>query len=111
MRALRILVCANPALGFSSYGQSRTAAFLNASSNPRLGAGGSGAGLGGSGLGGLGGVGMATALVPPESGPSPDTWARLDAIMKVAARTGHSSFYVEKGRQVLGKSAGELGAQ
>ena len=54
---------------------------------------------------------MATALVPPESGPSPDTWARLDAIMKVAARTGHSSFYVEKGRQVLGKSAGELGAQ
>lgn len=29
--------------------------------------------------------------------------------MKVASRTGHSSFYVEKGRQVLGKSANELG--
>lgn len=29
--------------------------------------------------------------------------------MKVAARTGHSSFYVEKGRQVLGKTANELG--
>lgn len=43
------------------------------------------------------------------NGPSPDSWARLDAIMKVASRTGHSSFYVEKGRQVLGKSANELG--
>jgi hypothetical protein len=43
------------------------------------------------------------------NGPSPDSWARLEAIMKVASRTGHSSFYVEKGRQVLGKSANELG--
>ncbi|KAF8305198.1 hypothetical protein DL93DRAFT_2089693 [Clavulina sp. PMI_390] len=43
------------------------------------------------------------------NGPSPDSWARLDAIMRVAWRTGHSSFYVEKGRQVLGKSASELG--
>ena len=59
--------------------------------------------------------GSSTGSIPLPSanttgnGPSLDSWARLEAIMKVASRTGHSSFYVEKGRQVLGKSANELG--
>ncbi|KAF8322002.1 uncharacterized protein EI90DRAFT_3078460 [Cantharellus anzutake] len=40
---------------------------------------------------------------------SPDSWARLNAMMNVVKRTGHSSFYIEKGRSVLGRSAEELG--
>jgi len=40
---------------------------------------------------------------------SPDSWARLTAMMNVVRRTGHSSFYIEKGRSVLGRSAEELG--
>jgi hypothetical protein len=38
-----------------------------------------------------------------------DNWHRLEGIMRVTQRTGHSSFYVEKGKNILAKSPEQLG--
>ncbi|KAF9504316.1 hypothetical protein BS47DRAFT_1374403 [Hydnum rufescens UP504] len=38
-----------------------------------------------------------------------DSWHRLEGIMRVTQRTGHSSFYIEKGKNILAKSPEQLG--
>ena len=38
-----------------------------------------------------------------------DSWIRLEAMMNVSTRTGHSSFYIEKGKNVLVKTGDQLG--
>ena len=38
-----------------------------------------------------------------------DSWASLEGMINVVRRTGHSSFYVEKGIAALGKSVQEIG--
>lgn len=42
---------------------------------------------------------------------SMDSWACLEGMMNVVRRTGHSSFYVEKGMGAMGKSARQMGIQ
>jgi uncharacterized protein (UPF0303 family) len=50
-------------------------------------------------LGGQGGIGDVSL----------DSWASLEGMINVVRRTGHSSFYVEKGISALGKSVTEIG--
>lgn len=38
-----------------------------------------------------------------------DSWACLDGMINVVRRTGHSSFYVEKGMGAIGKTPQEMG--
>ncbi|KAH9007160.1 hypothetical protein EDB86DRAFT_2870329 [Lactarius hatsudake] len=38
-----------------------------------------------------------------------DSWASLDGMISVVRRTGHSSFYVEKGMGAMGKTPKQLG--
>lgn len=38
-----------------------------------------------------------------------DSWASLDGMIAVVRRTGHSSFYVEKGMGAMGKTQQQLG--
>jgi uncharacterized protein (UPF0303 family) len=38
-----------------------------------------------------------------------ESWRRVNGMVEVVRRTGHSSFYVEKGMQAMGKTAEELG--
>jgi uncharacterized protein (UPF0303 family) len=38
-----------------------------------------------------------------------DSWASLDGMIAVVRRTGHSSFYVEKGMGAMGKTPQQLG--
>ena len=38
-----------------------------------------------------------------------DSWASLDGMITVVRRTGHSSFYVEKGMGAMGKTQQQLG--
>jgi len=38
-----------------------------------------------------------------------DSWLRLESMIKVVKRTGHSSFYIEKGKTVLAKTPEQLG--
>ena len=38
-----------------------------------------------------------------------DSWSALEGMMSVVRRTGHSSFYVEKGIKALGSSPKEMG--
>jgi uncharacterized protein (UPF0303 family) len=38
-----------------------------------------------------------------------DSWSSLDGMIAVVRRTGHSSFYVEKGMGAMGKSPQQLG--
>lgn len=40
---------------------------------------------------------------------SADSWARLEAMMNVVKRTGHSSYYVEKGIAAISKTNEQLG--
>jgi uncharacterized protein (UPF0303 family) len=42
---------------------------------------------------------------------SMDSWACLEGMMNVVRRTGHSSFYVEKGMGAMGKSVRQMGIQ
>jgi len=39
-----------------------------------------------------------------------DSWARLDGMIAIVRRTGHSSYYVEKGMEASGKIPRQLGA-
>ena len=38
-----------------------------------------------------------------------DSWTSLDGMIAVVRRTGHSSFYVEKGMGAMGKTPNQLG--
>jgi hypothetical protein len=38
-----------------------------------------------------------------------DSWAMLESMVGVVKRTGHSSYYVEKGMNALGKTAKQIG--
>ena len=38
-----------------------------------------------------------------------DSWSRLEGMINVVRRTGHSSFYVEKGLGAMGKTPTEVG--
>lgn len=38
-----------------------------------------------------------------------DSWACLEGMINVVRRTGHSSYYVEKGMSAMGKTAKEMG--
>ena len=38
-----------------------------------------------------------------------DSWTSLDGMIAVVRRTGHSSFYVEKGMGAMGKTPKQLG--
>jgi len=40
-----------------------------------------------------------------------DSWACLDGMINVVRRTGHSSFYVEKGMSAMGKTPKQMGIQ
>ncbi|KII95931.1 hypothetical protein PLICRDRAFT_233443 [Plicaturopsis crispa FD-325 SS-3] len=40
-----------------------------------------------------------------------DSWAMLDGMVNVVKRTGHSSFYVEKGMGAMGKTPRQMGIQ
>ncbi|KAF8897216.1 hypothetical protein BD779DRAFT_1667224 [Infundibulicybe gibba] len=42
---------------------------------------------------------------------STDSWACLEGMISVVKRTGHSSFYVEKGMSAMGKTPKQLGMQ
>ncbi|PFH52606.1 hypothetical protein AMATHDRAFT_2005 [Amanita thiersii Skay4041] len=42
---------------------------------------------------------------------SMDSWACLEGMMNVVRRTGHSTYYVEKGMSALGKTAKQMGIQ
>jgi uncharacterized protein (UPF0303 family) len=42
---------------------------------------------------------------------SMDSWACLEGMMNVVRRTGHSSFYVEKGMGAMGKNVKQMGIQ
>ena len=40
-----------------------------------------------------------------------DSWACLEGIISIVKRTGHSSFYVEKGMSAMGKTPQQMGIQ
>jgi len=40
-----------------------------------------------------------------------DSWACLEGMISVVRRTGHSSYYVEKGMSAMGKTAKQMGIQ
>lgn len=40
-----------------------------------------------------------------------DSWACLEGMINVVKRTGHSSFYVEKGINAMGKTPKQMGIQ
>jgi uncharacterized protein (UPF0303 family) len=40
-----------------------------------------------------------------------DSWACLDGMVNVVKRTGHSSYYVEKGMSAMGKTPQQMGIQ
>ncbi len=40
-----------------------------------------------------------------------DSWACLEGMINVVRRTGHSSFYVEKGMSAMGKTPTQMGIQ
>ena len=40
-----------------------------------------------------------------------DSWACLDGMVNVVKRTGHSSYYVEKGMSAMGKTPQQMGLQ
>lgn len=40
-----------------------------------------------------------------------DSWACLEGMISVVKRTGHSSYYVEKGMSAMGKTAKQMGIQ
>ena len=40
-----------------------------------------------------------------------DAWAAIDGMINVVRRTGHSSYYVEKGMNAMGKTPKQLGIQ
>lgn len=40
-----------------------------------------------------------------------DSWSCLEGMISVVTRTGHSSFYVEKGMSVMGKTPKQLGIE
>lgn len=40
-----------------------------------------------------------------------DSWACLEGMINVVRRTGHSSFYVEKGMSAMGKTPKQMGIQ
>ena len=40
-----------------------------------------------------------------------DSWACLEGMINVVKRTGHSSFYVEKGMNAMGKTPKQMGIQ
>jgi len=40
-----------------------------------------------------------------------DSWVSLEGMINVVKRTGHCSYYLEKGMSAMGKSAKELGIQ
>jgi uncharacterized protein (UPF0303 family) len=40
-----------------------------------------------------------------------DSWACLEGMMNVVRRTGHSSFYVEKGMSAMGKTPKQMGIE
>ncbi|KAF8631236.1 hypothetical protein AX15_002565 [Amanita polypyramis BW_CC] len=40
-----------------------------------------------------------------------DSWACLEGMVNVVRRTGHSSYYVEKGMSAMGKTAKQMGIQ
>jgi hypothetical protein len=40
-----------------------------------------------------------------------DSWACLEGMVNVVRRTGHSSYYVEKGMSAMGKTAKQMGLQ
>ena len=42
---------------------------------------------------------------------SMDSWACLEGMISVVKRTGHSSFYVEKGMSAMGKTPKQMGIQ
>lgn len=42
---------------------------------------------------------------------SMDSWACLEGMINVVRRTGHSSFYVEKGMSAMGKTPKQMGIQ
>ena len=42
---------------------------------------------------------------------SMDSWACIEGMVSVVKRTGHSSFYVEKGMSAMGKTAKQMGIQ
>ncbi|KAI0698635.1 hypothetical protein BC835DRAFT_1268715 [Cytidiella melzeri] len=52
-------------------------------------------------LGGISGVGDVSL----------DSWACLEGMMSVVKRTGHSSYYVEKGMAAMGKTPSQMGIQ
>ncbi|KAI0080676.1 hypothetical protein K474DRAFT_1704487 [Panus rudis PR-1116 ss-1] len=52
-------------------------------------------------LGGISGVGDVSL----------DSWSALEGMMAVVRRTGHSSYYVEKGMGAMGKTPKQLGIQ
>jgi hypothetical protein len=40
-----------------------------------------------------------------------DSWACLEGMVNIVKRTGHSSFYVEKGLSAMGKTPQQMGMQ
>lgn len=42
---------------------------------------------------------------------SMDSWACIEGMVNVVRRTGHSSFYVEKGMSAMGKTPKQMGIQ
>jgi len=40
-----------------------------------------------------------------------DSWACMEGMINVVRRTGHSSFYVEKGMSAMGKTPKQMGIQ
>lgn len=40
-----------------------------------------------------------------------DSWSCIEGMVNVVRRTGHSSFYVEKGMSAMGKTAKQMGIQ
>jgi len=40
-----------------------------------------------------------------------DSWSCIEGMINVVRRTGHSSFYVEKGMSAMGKTAKQMGIQ
>lgn len=42
---------------------------------------------------------------------SMDSWACIEGMVSVVKRTGHSSFYVEKGMSAMGKTPKQMGIQ
>ncbi|KAG8931747.1 hypothetical protein FRC03_011755 [Tulasnella sp. 419] len=55
------------------------------------------------------GATMFACSVGEGSDVSLDSWWRIEAMIKVVRRTGHSTLYIERGIQAVGKSPEELG--